>query len=128
MSNKIDGCNCDFSGYRWILANNCCKLCRYVGELSCEKSEQLMEKEKENRVKQLMYKYLHCEDCLSCSCDWIMRLKTGEQGCYMIKNDIWLSGVGVTSKTVLCEDCFEKRLGKPLFKRYYTDAPVNIGH
>lgn len=42
---------------------------------------------------------------------------------YMVQFDLWKKyGVG---EDMLCMDCFEKRLGRPLTEKDFIDCPVN---
>lgn len=57
--------------------------------------------------------------CLDCGVD------TGKIGeFYFIKTELWLKIVGAI-KGMLCIGCLEKRLGRMLCKRDFTDATIN---
>ena len=73
----------------------------------------------------LIWKGRHCKDCLLCYKKWQMKLITAEQGCYMLRNEIWDLASKVRFGIALCENCFEKRLGRPLTNDDYSTAPVN---
>lgn len=45
---------------------------------------------------------------------------------YMVQDDVWLSAVP-DGEGMLCIKCLEDRLGRPLNRNDFTDAPVNGG-
>lgn len=58
---------------------------------------------------------LACQDCM---------VETYGDNYYMVHNDLW-SQVHPNSIGMLCLDCLEGRLGRPLVKTDFTSAPTN---
>ena len=64
--------------------------------------------------------FLEAFDCADCQENTFIKNEY-----YMLHDKIWCS---VASKfEMLCISCFEKRLGRPLFREDFVDKPINFG-
>ena len=81
--------------------------------------------ERMERMRNACWRARPCADCSLCHKNWKMKMKTTEQGCYMLRDEIWKLGSEVKFGIALCESCFEKRIGRSLVYEDYSSAPVN---
>ena len=58
-------------------------------------------------------------DCVDCGIDT-------KNEYYMVYDKVWvLSGLGFYNNKMLCLNCLEKRIGRPLTKNDFPDMPIN---
>lgn len=62
-----------------------------------------------------------CLDCEKCT----MHIEDGVMEYYMVQNELWEEAKAGPDEGMLCIGCLEKRLGRELTAKDFTDCPLN---